>query len=83
MFGKKGSSMEDVVVGAVNSNAPNFINKIPEGYDTQVTINTFLFVSSTRKWLVYHCSYLLYKMVFFTKNLNAWREAKRNSHTDK
>lgn len=36
MFGKQGSSMEDVVAAAVASNAHNFISQLPEGYDTQV-----------------------------------------------
>lgn len=36
MFGKQGSSIEDVVAAAVASNAHNFISQLPEGYDTQV-----------------------------------------------
>lgn len=39
MFGKQGSSMEDVVAAAVASNAHNFISQLPEGYDTQVNRN--------------------------------------------
>ena len=83
MFGKKGSSMEDVVAGAVNSNAHNFINKLPEGYDTQVTINTFLFISNTRKGLFIIAVIYCIKWFSSQKNLTAWRGAKRNSHTDK
>lgn len=40
LFGKEGASMDDVINAAKSANAHDFIVKLPDGYETQVT---FLF----------------------------------------
>ena len=35
-FGREDATMEDIIQAAKNSNAHNFITKMPDGYDTQV-----------------------------------------------
>lgn len=42
LFGKDGASMELVISAAKAANAHNFIAKLPEGYDTHVSINTIV-----------------------------------------
>lgn len=37
LFGKEGASMDDVISAAKAANAHDFITKLPEGYETQVS----------------------------------------------
>lgn len=37
LFGKEGASMEDVISAAKAANAHDFISKLPDGYDSQVS----------------------------------------------
>lgn len=37
LFGKEGASMDDVVNAAKDANAHDFITKLPDGYETQVS----------------------------------------------
>lgn len=46
LFGKEGASMENVISAAKAANAHDFISKLPQGYDTQVSHNILL----TRSW---------------------------------
>lgn len=44
LFGKEEASMEEIIKAAKASNAHNFINQLPNGYDTMVRLkNLFLF----------------------------------------
>ena len=37
LFGQEGGSIEDVISAAKAANAHDFITKLPEGYETQVS----------------------------------------------
>lgn len=46
LFGKEGASMDDVVVAAKGANAHDFIVKLPDGYETNVS--RIIFISFTK-----------------------------------
>ena len=44
LFGREDATFEDVVDAAKSSNAHNFISMLPQGYDTQVSVNYFFHI---------------------------------------
>lgn len=46
LFGKEGASMEQVIIAAKAANAHDFIVKLPEGYETQVSKQKYYFHSA-------------------------------------
>lgn len=43
MFGKAGATTDEVIIAAKAANAHNFISQLPDGYDTQVSLENFAY----------------------------------------
>jgi ATP-binding cassette, subfamily B (MDR/TAP), member 1 len=50
LFGREDATFEDVVDAAKASNAHNFISMLPQGYDTQVSVNYFCHIMLLTKY---------------------------------
>jgi len=52
LFGREDATFEDVVDAAKASNAHNFISMLPQGYDTQVSVDCFCQYVINQIWVI-------------------------------
>ena len=57
LFGREDATFDDVVDAAKASNAHNFISLLPQGYDTQVSVNYFCHIKLLTKYNIIFLGY--------------------------